>query len=273
MSQNKVIIITGATRGIGRNMALFFAEKGYCVVGTGRNEALLHTLLEDLKQYGDDHSVFQMDVTQPEQIKEVVEQVHQKYGTIDGFVNNAGVFRAIGPTWEVDASDLISDLSTNIVGPLLCIQAIVPVMLKQGYGRIVNLVGGGFPGAFPYGNGYGTSKTAVARLTENLAAELADTNPDVKTFALDPGLNDTDMTRYQRKTDVGKQFLGNIEQLFQEHVDVPPMQAPQWVYYLLEGELDAYVGRVVTVYDDLEKLKQQAGEVVEKDLNALRFVR
>lgn len=273
MSQKKVIVITGATRGVGRNIARFFAEKGYQVVGTGRNKELLHTLLVELNQYGEDHSVFQMDVTHPEQIKDVVQQVVNKYGQIDGFINNAGAFQAIGPTWEVDSNDLINDLSTNIFGPLLCIQTVVPIMLKQGHGRIVNLVGGGFPGPFPYGNAYGTSKTAVARLTENVAAELSETQKDVKVFALDPGLNDTDMTRYQRETDVGKQYLSGIEKLFEDHVDVPPMQAPQWVYYLVEGQLDAYVGRVVTVYDDLEVLKEQSEKVLKEDLYRLRYTK
>jgi NAD(P)-dependent dehydrogenase (short-subunit alcohol dehydrogenase family) len=210
-------------------------------------------------------------VTQLKQIKDTVLQVLNKYGRIDSFINNAGAFRAIGPTWEVDSNDHINDLSTNIFGPLLCIQTIVPIMLKQGHGRIVNLVGGGFQGPFPYGNAYGTSKTAVDRLKENMAAELSETQTDVKVFALDPGLNDTDMTRYQRETEVGQRYLSGIEKLFVDHVDVSPMQAPQWVYYLVEGELDAYAGRVVTVYDDLEELKEQSDKVIKEDLYCLRY--
>ncbi|WP_229672301.1 SDR family NAD(P)-dependent oxidoreductase [Pullulanibacillus camelliae] len=267
--QQNIVVITGATRGIGRHAAHYFARQGYTVVATGRNRERLDTLETELEQYGHEHAVCQMDVTRPEEIDEVVQYVVNQYGHLDVWINNAGAFAAIGPTWEVDAKTVINDLSTNIFGPLLCIQSVVPILLRQDYGCIINLVGGGTVGPFPYGNGYGTSKTAVARLTENLAAELANTS--IKVFALDPGLNDTDMTRYQRESTVGKRYLPHMEQLFEEHADVPPNQAPQWMYYLAEGQLDAYIGRVVSVYDDLKALKEKAQHILENDLYTLRL--
>jgi NAD(P)-dependent dehydrogenase (short-subunit alcohol dehydrogenase family) len=130
-------------------------------------------------------------------------------------------------------------------------------------------VGGGTIGAFKYGNGYGTSKTAIARLTENLVEELAETQ--VKVFALDPGLNDTDMTRYQRYTGVGQTYLTGIESLFEQNIDVPPHQAPQYAYYIAAGELDEFVGRVVSVYDDLEQLKSVATNASDSDFYKLRL--
>jgi len=267
--EQKVVVITGATRGIGRNTALFFAEKGYSVVGTGRDLERLKEVQTELEKFSPDHSMYSMDVTKQAEVQQVVENVLGKYGRIDVWINNAGAFMAIGPTWEVKQEDWINDVSTNLFGTFHCVQAVVPAMLNQGFGSIINLVGGGTTGTFKYGNGYGTSKTAIARLTENLVEELAKT--PVKVFALDPGLNDTDMTRYQRYTGVGQKYLTGIESLFEQNIDVPPHQAPQFAFLLAAGELDEYVGRVVSVYDDLEQLKTVAANASDSDFYKLRL--
>jgi NAD(P)-dependent dehydrogenase (short-subunit alcohol dehydrogenase family) len=265
----KVAVITGASRGIGRNTALFFAKKGYTVIGTGRNKSSMCEVQEELDRYDGDHQMMSMDVSKPEEINNVIHKVKKDYGKIDVWVNNAGAFKALGPTWEVAAEDWLNDVSTNLFGIFHCIQAIVPVMLRQEFGSIINIAGGGTVGTFKYGNGYGTSKTAVARFTENLAAELEGT--PIKAFVLDPGLNDTDMTRYQRDTEVGQRYFSFIEDLFQQNHDVPPEQAPQWVYHLASGELDEYVGRLVSVYDDLQALKENTAKLTDADHLTLRL--
>lgn len=267
--EKKVVVITGATRGIGRNTALFFAEKGFSVVGTGRDSEKLKEVQTELEKFSQDHSMFSMDITKQAEVQQVVGKVMEKYGRIDVWINNAGAFMAIGPTWEVKQEDWINDVSTNLFGTFHCLQAVVPIMLEQGFGSIINLVGGGTIGAFKFGNGYGTSKTAIARLTENLMEELAETK--VKVFALDPGLNDTDMTRYQRYTGVGQKYLTGIESLFEQKIDVPPHQAPQFAYYMAAGELDEFIGRVVSVYDDLEQLKTVAANASDSDFYKLRL--
>ncbi|WP_077624211.1 SDR family oxidoreductase [Sediminibacillus massiliensis] len=271
MGNNKVVVVTGATRGIGRNTALFFAEKGYTVIGTGRDAEKLKAVGAELENYSTNHSMQAMDVTRPTEVGQVVDNVMTHYGRIDVWINNAGAFKAIGPTWEVKQEDWISDVTTNLFGTFHCIQAIVPVMINQGYGTIINIAGGGTVDSFKYGNGYGTSKTGVARLTENLSEELEDTS--VKVFALDPGLNDTDMTRYQRETTVGQRYLNEIESLFEKNVDVPPHQAPQWAYYMAAGELDDFRGRVVSVYDDLENLKNTIDQGIDPDFHKLRLIK
>jgi NAD(P)-dependent dehydrogenase (short-subunit alcohol dehydrogenase family) len=271
MTNKPLVVVTGASRGIGRNIALYFAEKGYTVVGTGRNQEKLNELKDVLKEASPESTTMVMDVMKPTDINDVVDSVLKEYGKIDVWVNNAGAFAAIGPTWEVDASDWINDVQTNLFGPFHSAQAVVPVMLEQKFGRIINLVGGGTIGEFKYGNGYGTSKTSVARFTENLAAELEDS--PVKVFALDPGLNDTDMTRYQRDTDVGKQYLSGIEALFEQNIDVPPHQAPEWTFNLASGELDAYAGRIVSVYDDVEELKSSERKDNDRDYLKLRLMK
>ncbi len=193
----------------------------------------------------------------------------KKYGRIDIWINNAGSCKAIGPTWEVDEKDWISDLSTNLFGPFYSVQAVIPKMINQGFGCMINIAGGGTTGPFKYGCGYGTSKTGIARLTENVAEELL--NTPIKVFALDPGLNDTDMTRSQRNSEIGQRYLPDIERLFEQNIDVPPHQAPQWAFHMASGLLDGYVGRVVSVYDNLDELQQNAKNSTELDFHKLRL--
>lgn len=269
MEQKQIVVVTGATRGIGRNTALFFAEMGYLVIGTGRDPEKLKEVKDELEKYSSEHSMVSMDVTHPTDIRQVVDHVMKEYGRIDVWINNAGAFKAIGPTWEVNQDDWMNDVTTNLFGTFHCVQAVVPVMINQGFGSMINLVGGGTIGPFKYGNGYGTSKTAVARLTENVSEELMET--PIKIFALDPGLNDTDMTRYQRDTEDGRRYLTEIEGLFEQNVDVPPFQAPQFAYYMATGELDEYVGKVVSVYDDIETLKNIANDTMDPNLYKLRL--
>ncbi|GGF90539.1 SDR family NAD(P)-dependent oxidoreductase [Paenibacillus abyssi] len=267
----RVAVITGATRGIGKNMALLFAREGYTVVGTGRDEGKLRELEQELKGVSPSSIAIPLDVRNLDDAKRTAARVVEEFGRIDVWINNAGVFFAIGPTWEVEPSDWVGDVTTNLMGTFNCVHAAIPHMLKRGEGRIINLVGGGTLGEFNYGNAYGTSKTAIARFTENLASELAGTG--LRSFALDPGLNDTDMTRYQRETPTGKKYLDKIEQLFEEHVDVPPSWAPESALQLASGALDAYNGRIVSTYDDADKLAAASSTIADTEHYTLRMTR
>ncbi|WP_018934382.1 SDR family NAD(P)-dependent oxidoreductase [Gracilibacillus lacisalsi] len=265
----KVIFITGATRGIGRNMAHYFAEREFIVIGSGRNERQLKAVRDELLQYSGDHRMVAMDVTDLDDVKTTLKYVIDTFGQIDVWVNNAGSFQAIGPTWEVSSDLFKQDIETNLIGTYHCASAVIPFMLEQQAGKIINIVGGGTLNAFPHGNGYGTSKTAIARFTENLAEELQETSVEV--YALDPGLNDTDMTKYQRTSKEGKKYLANVEKLFEDNVDVSPDCAPSWVEKMIDDQLQAFQGRIVTVYDDLEALKQKTAKANETDYRYLRW--
>lgn len=258
-----VVVVTGATRGIGKNMALFFARRGYIVIGTGRDSQKLSELEHELHQFSRKNKALALDVMKPEEARNVADFVYKEYGHIDVWINNAGVFYAIGPTWELDHEQWINDVSTNLFGTFHCVQAVTPLMIRQAHGRIINVVGGGTVSEFKYGNAYGTSKTAIARFTENLAAELVQTN--VLAFALDPGLNDTDMTRYQRETEVGQTYFSAISKMFDDHKDVPPDCAPEMAFHIAEGNLDAYNGRIIFAFDDISKLENNADLISATD--------
>lgn len=264
-----VVVITGASKGIGRNIALFFAEKGYTVVATDKELAGLEETGTKLKNYAGNHTIMAIDVRKADEVANAIDQIINTYKRIDVWINNAGVFNAIGPTWEVKKEDFLDDLQTNLFGSFHCTQAVVRIMLKQNFGRIINMVGGGTAFTFKNGNGYSTSKTAVARFTENLAAELEAT--PIKVFAFDPGLNETDLTRFQRESEVEQSFLPHVKEGIEKNKDVLLDAVPDWAYHIASGELDAYTGRVVSVQEQFAKLRRKAKEKLDSDGYKLRL--
>ncbi|UOQ86362.1 SDR family NAD(P)-dependent oxidoreductase [Gracilibacillus salinarum] len=252
MKQKRIIFITGATKGIGRNMAIYFAKRNYIVVGAGRDEQLLNEVRQQLLMYSEEHRMVAMDVTNLEEVHTTLSYVLDTFGKIDVWINNAGSFHAIGPTWEVNPNDFTQDMMTNVIGTYYCTSVITPVMIDQQAGKIVNLVGAGTFTDFPYGNGYSTSNTAIARFTENLAAELMDTNVEV--YAFDPGLNDTDMTKHIRVSEEGKRYLSKVSGWFAEEKNVSCEAAPAWIERIVDGQVVAFQGRIISVYDEPEQL-------------------
>ncbi|QGG56431.1 SDR family oxidoreductase [Paenibacillus sp. B01] len=267
MRELRTVVITGATSGIGRNMALYFADKGYKVIGTGRDTERITALQEELDGFPAPGRVFQVDVRRYEEMKELVSHLESELGTIHVWINNAGVNRAIGPTWEADPVTWADDVDINLLGTFYGVHAIVPMMLRQGFGRIINLIGGGTTHAMKHSNAYGTAKTAVARFTENLAEELDETGAPIKVFALNPGLNDSEMTRALRATPEGKRYFPDMEEWIRSGA-ANPQEAPACAYKLAEGLADQYHGRMVTIYDSITEASS-----LEPDQYKLRMQR
>ncbi|UOQ47073.1 SDR family oxidoreductase [Gracilibacillus caseinilyticus] len=261
--KKRIIFITGATKGIGRNMALYFAKRNYIVIGAGRDEQLLNEVRQQLLTYSEEHRMVAMDVTKIEEVHTTLSYVLDTFGKIDVWINNAGSFQAIGPTWEVGSNEFTQDIMTNVIGTYHCSSVVTQAMLEQGTGKIINIIGGGSRTDFPYGNGYSTSKTAIARFTENLAVELSDTNVDV--YAFEPGLNDTDMTMHIRNSEAGKQYLSKVSELFAEEKDVA---APVWIERILDDQVLAFQGRIITVDDEPDQLLETLDE--RQDYRLLR---
>jgi NAD(P)-dependent dehydrogenase (short-subunit alcohol dehydrogenase family) len=248
--ETKTVVITGATSGIGRNIALYFRDKGYQVIGTGRDSDRINALQEELAAFPSPGRVFRVDVRRYEEMKELVRRLESELGVVHVWINNAGVNRAIGPTWEVDPGTWGDDVDINLRGTFYGVHAIVPMMLRQGFGRMVNLIGGGTTHAMKNSNAYGTAKTAVARFTENLAEELDETGASIKVFALNPGLNDSEMTRTLRATPEGKRYFPDMEEWIRNSA-ANPQEAPACAYKLAEGLADQFHGCIVTVYDPI----------------------
>ena len=188
---SRVALVTGASRGIGRAVALGLAARGVTVVAAARGDHAAETAAAIQAAGGQAESVA-MDVTDEAAIAGVVSGILERHGRIDVLVNNAGITRD-GLMLRMKREDWDAVLATNLTAAFSCTQAVLKPMVKQRYGRIVNLTSVvGQSGNAGQAN-YAASKAGVIGFTKALALEVASRHITVNAVA--PGLIDTDMTR------------------------------------------------------------------------------
>ena len=190
---NKVVLITGATSGIGEATARAFAKEGATVHFCGRREALGAKVAQEINAMGGRASYQKADVRNEQDVKSLIDTCVQKYGRIDIAFNNAGIESPPKTIEEMTLDDWNNVMTTNVTGVFLSMKYELPVMKRQGSGVIVNTasVGGhcGFPSIAPYG----ASKAGVMSLTRGAAMEYTDKN--IRINSLSPGAVDTPMLR------------------------------------------------------------------------------
>ena len=168
--KNAVAIVTGATGGIGEALCLALAARGARLVLVARNTGALAALKDKLSAFAQPVITQQVDITRREQIKQMSDRVLEEFGSIDILINNAavGLFQTIGESDEQDISLLVS---TNLLGPIYCIQEALPTMRMQKRGHIVNISSViGCHASYHQGI-YAATKAALDRISEALLAE------------------------------------------------------------------------------------------------------
>ncbi|EKU50438.1 3-oxoacyl-ACP reductase [Staphylococcus massiliensis S46] len=192
MKMSKTALVTGASRGIGRSIALQLAEEGYnVVVNYAGNKEKADAVVEEIKQKGVDSFAIQANVAVGDEVKAMIKEVVSEFGSVDVLVNNAGITRdnLLMRMKEHEWDDVVN---TNLKGVFNCIQKVTPQMLKQRSGSIINLssvVGAvGNPGQI----NYVATKSGVLGMTKAAARELASRGITVNAVA--PGFIVSDMT-------------------------------------------------------------------------------
>ena len=189
--EGRVALVTGASQGIGRACALCLAGQGAKVALAARNNDKLQQVEAEIAAAGGEAASFTMDVAQEEQIKSATKAALERFGKIDILVNNAGSTRD-QLVMRMKRADWDSVLDTNLTGPYLCIQAVIGSMLKQRWGRIINITSiFGQMGQTGQAN-YSASKAGLIGLTMSVAREVASRNITVNAVA--PGWIETAMT-------------------------------------------------------------------------------
>jgi 3-oxoacyl-[acyl-carrier protein] reductase len=188
---NKVAVVTGASQGIGRDTALALAQAGAKVVVAARNEEKLSALVSEIAAAGGEAFALKMDVADAEQVKVGFKQIIEKFGRMDILVNNAAVTRD-GLAMRMKKDDWDAVIQTNLTGAHLCIQQVLPTMMKARAGRIINISSI----VAQMGNAgqanYVAAKAGVIGLTKAIAIEIASRNITVNAVA--PGFIATPMT-------------------------------------------------------------------------------
>jgi 3-oxoacyl-[acyl-carrier protein] reductase len=187
----RVAFVTGASQGIGRTCALRLAKDGAAVAVAARNQEKLNELLAEISAAGGKATAFALDVADEEQVKTTVKAAIAQFGKIDILVNNAGITRD-QLVMRMKRADWDAVLQTNLTSAYLCIQQVIPSMLKQRWGRIINITSVfGQMGQAGQAN-YSASKAGLIGLTMAIAREVGSRN--ITCNAVAPGFIETAMT-------------------------------------------------------------------------------
>jgi NADP-dependent 3-hydroxy acid dehydrogenase YdfG len=189
---NKIVLITGATSGIGMACARKFAANGDKLILTGRNATRLSEISGELKAQGTDVYTLKFDIRNREAAVEAIEGLPEAWKNIDVLVNNAGLALGLEPEYEGSFDDWDGMIDTNIKGLLTMTRLVVPGMVARNSGHIINVGSVAGDAAYAGGNVYCATKAAVKALSDGLRIDVA--NTPIRVTNLKPGLVETNFS-------------------------------------------------------------------------------
>jgi 3-oxoacyl-[acyl-carrier protein] reductase len=262
--------VTGGSHGLGFAIARAFADAGARVCICARDAAALGRARAAL---GAASVAVVADVSIPEDVERVVERAHAALGRIDVLVNNAGVYGPIGRFEEVDWEAWEKAVCVNLFGSVLTARAVVPQMRTNGYGKIIQISGGGATAPMPRLSAYAASKAAVVRFAETLAEELREDRVDVNAIA--PGALDTRLL--DEVLEAGPELVGrdfHERMLQQKQTGGTPLErGAALAVFLASQASDGITGKLISApWDVWEDLPTRRDELAGSDVYTLRRI-
>ncbi|MBP5763701.1 MAG: SDR family oxidoreductase [Bacteroidales bacterium] len=199
---SKIVLITGATSGIGLACTRKFAENGDKLILTGRNEQRLTEIAQELTAKGTEVRTLVFDVRDREQARQHLAGLPQEWQNIDVLINNAGLALGLEPEYQGSFEDWDTMIDTNIKGLLTMTRLVVPGMVERNRGHIINIGSVAGDAAYAGGNVYCATKAAVKALSDGLRIDVADTA--VRVTNLKPGLVETNFSNIRFHGDTGR---------------------------------------------------------------------
>lgn len=272
--KNRIAVITGANQGLGEAIARAFAKEGGGLLLVARNADLLRQVAESIPSEGDKKIEWmQADVSKPAEVEAIRDRAINAFGRVDILVNNAGVYGPIGPFEEVDWLEWADAVNINLLGTVAMSRVFVPIMKRQGAGKIINLSGGGATAPLPRFTAYAASKAAVVRFTETIAEELADSHIDVNAIA--PGALNTrllDQVLEAGPEQTGEDFYRRALKQREEGGASLELAAELSVF-LASPESDGISGRLISaVWDDWRNFPEYRERIQKSDVFTLRRI-
>jgi NAD(P)-dependent dehydrogenase (short-subunit alcohol dehydrogenase family) len=192
--KDKVTLITGGGRGIGKAVALAYAREGAKVAICARTASEIDQTVGEIRALNADCGGWTCDVSLEESVRQLIANVKQEFGRIDVVVNNAGVMTRPVPITELEVKKWDYTIAVNLRGSFLVAQAVMPIMMKQKSGAIINVSSVIGRGAYANFSAYATSKWGLEGFTQTLAAEVRSSN--IRANSVDPGYVATKLTGY-----------------------------------------------------------------------------
>lgn len=270
---NQVAIITGAGRGIGQAIAQAYAREGAHLTLAARSQSELEQTAAEIAKTGTQAIAVPTDVTDPAQAERLASAALTRFGRIDLLVNNAGISGPVGPLQDNDIAQWAETISVNLTGTFLVCRAVIPAMLKQGGGKIINLSGAGAANAWSNLSAYCASKAAVVRLTEVLAQELAPQNIAVN--ALGPGSVHTAMwdKMTQDAARAGADFIHQLGRQVTSGGGASIDECAELAVWLASQESANLTGRLISATaDDFRNLQPRIPQIMATDAATLRRI-
>lgn len=238
--KNKIVLITGSSKGIGKATALLFAKEGAKVaVNYLSSEKEAFAVVDEIKKIGSEAIAIKCDVSQENNVKKMVQQIVDKFGKIDILVNNAGIVFDV-PFFERTVRQWKKTLDVNLLGIFLCSKYTSQQMLKTGSGKIINISStNGINSFSPEAIDYDASKAGVIILTRDLAKELA---PKIQVNSIAPGWVDTEMNK-----DLPKDFIEEETEKIYLKRFAKPEEIAKAILFLASDEANYITGSILKV--------------------------
>ena len=276
MLQGRTAIITGASHGLGFEIASKYVFSGASVVICAREEEALYRARKALEQIATAEQKVASrvtDVSCDEDVRELIGFTVEQLGHIDILVNNAGVYGPKGPVERIDWEEWVRAININLLGSVLMCRAVVPHMKKQEYGKIVQLSGGGATNPLPNLSAYAVGKAGIVRFIETLAMEVAEYSIDANAVA--PGALNTRMLDEiidSGPTSVGQSFYAKaLEQKASGGAGLE--KGSELAVYLGSAASDGISGKLISaIWDPWVNLAEYRSELNGSDIYTLRRI-
>jgi NAD(P)-dependent dehydrogenase (short-subunit alcohol dehydrogenase family) len=273
--QGRAAIITGANQKLGLGIAQAYVEADANVFLCARDGTKLSAIIHELQKAATSGQVVQgaaADVSKQTDVERIVRQALDTFETIHVLVNNAGIYGPLGRTDEVDWLEWVKAIEINLFGSALMCRALLPHFRAKGYGKIVQLSGGGATNPLPRISAYATSKAAVVRLAETLAEEVRQEHIDINSIA--PGALNTkllDEVLAAGPERVGDSFYSRSVKQKQEG-GAPIGRAAELAVFLASAGSDGITGKLLSaVWDPWEELPTRLADM-DSDVYTLRRI-
>jgi NAD(P)-dependent dehydrogenase (short-subunit alcohol dehydrogenase family) len=230
--KDKIAIVTGGGRGIGRAIAVLFAHEGAKVAVSARSADQLKGVVDKIAADGGHAIGISTDVSVEDDCRKMVDRTLQEFGRVDILVNNAGITYA-SPLVAFDSEQWRRIIDVNLVGTFYCTKAVAPLLIENGWGRIINMASRSGKIGIRFLTAYAASKHGVVGFTKALSEELSPFNITVN--AICPGLVETDMIPDTVRERVGDKII-------------KPIQVADLALYLATDMASAITGEAINIY-------------------------